>query len=101
MKNVKLTKARIVQIARISLIVGTISILAIIIYNIIPDKWLIMVPFEKVSTLKITLSILVASVITSLIVVNKNPKDFFQGKESAIVISIIVLITMIFCGITA
>ena len=88
----KLTEARIVQIARISIIVGMISIFAIIIYNIIPNKWLIMAPLEKQSTLKITLSVLIASAISSLI---------FQGKESGIIISIIVFITMLLCGITA
>ena len=89
-------KARIV---RISLIVGMISFFAFIIWSLLPDKWLIMVPIEKIPTLKITLSVLVALVISSLIIVDKNPKSFFKRKESAIVISIIVLLTMVICCI--
>ena len=90
-------KARIV---RVSLTIGLILLFTIIISIFFPNQLLVMVPTEKQLYLKITLAILVSSAITFLIV-EINPNKFFQKKESSIVISIIIIITMIFCGIVA
>ena len=74
-----------------------VVILTSVVYFFLPESWFPVI-IDRVEKIKLIVSLFLSSVL-STIIINVNPKNFFNLRESSEIIIIILIISIFLCAI--